>query len=164
MRNHLILYDGVCGLCNGFVHFVVARDHRNQFSFAPLQSEFAKKILEKTGEFPDSMDTILVLADFRQVDSQLANSQRAPALEKSTGVLFILSQLHGIWPVLGLTRYLPRILRDAVYSLVATYRYKMFGKYDVCPVPPPEMRARFVEYSSAQDFRELFSEAPPAKA
>jgi predicted DCC family thiol-disulfide oxidoreductase YuxK len=133
----IVLYDGVCALCNGIVRFTLARDRQGTFRYAPLQGALARETLSRHGRNPDDLNTFVVVVDPGLPTERL--------LQKSTGAAFVLSQLPGVWrPAGALVRAVPRALRDAAYDLVARNRYRTFGKYEACPVPPPEHRARFL--------------------
>ena len=126
MPEETIYYDGHCGLCHGFVKFVLARDTVGRFRFAPLDRLTA---LEREG-LPDSV----VVRTAPQV-----------LLTKSDAALYVLRSLGGVWPgVAGFAGILPRSFRDFVYDGIAKVRYRIFGKRDdVCPLVPPELRKRF---------------------
>jgi len=135
--NPVILYDGVCGLCNRLVQFVLKRDKRDYFRFASLQNEFASSLLQKHGQDPHDLDTVYVVVDYGQPTERL--------LARSDAILFLLRQLGGIWKLASLGKLLPRITRDGIYKLVARNRYRVFGKYDACMLPEPEHRAKFLD-------------------
>ena len=126
-----ILFDGVCNLCNRSVRFVLARDPRERFVFAPLQSEKGRELLSRAGLPLDAPASIVLLEGER-------------SYEKSDAVLRILSGLSGLWPLLSLLRMVPRGLRDALYEWIAANRYRWFGQSAECPVPTPEQRRRFL--------------------
>jgi predicted DCC family thiol-disulfide oxidoreductase YuxK len=132
----LVLYDGVCGLCNGVVKFLLARDRRDRFRFAALQSELGRRLVRELGGDPDALSTIYVVARAGRPDQK--------AWRRGRGVLVALDALGGGWRVPALLRYLPAFLLDAGYWVVARTRYRLFGKLDACPVPPPEQRRKFV--------------------
>ena len=134
---HLVLYDGVCGLCNRSVQFILARDPAGAFAFASLQSGLGEQVLRKHGRDPRALDTVTVLADYGTVHER--------CLTKSRAVLFVLATLGGVWGMARLFWWVPAPVLDALYDLVARVRYRVFGKYDACPVPPQEHRARFVD-------------------
>ena len=133
----IVLYDGVCALCNGLVRFVLARDREGVFRFASLQGEVARATLARHGRNPDSLDTLIVVLDAGLPTERL--------LDRSTAALFVLTGLPGIWKPLGRALSLvPAPARDVVYRLIARTRYRTFGKYDACPLPPPGVRDRFL--------------------
>jgi predicted DCC family thiol-disulfide oxidoreductase YuxK len=116
--NPILPYDGVCGLCDRLVQFVLRRDHRRLFRFAALQSSLAGKILERNGQYANALDTFYVVAN--------PNMPAECLLSRSDAMAFVLMELGGIWRIVGLSwRLLPRRLRDAVYNLVAANRYQM---------------------------------------
>lgn len=141
-----MLYDGVCGLCSRFTRFILARDTAKRFVFASLQSELAEALLMRHGRSALALDTVYVCAGY--------GSERETLLAKSQAVLFVLRALGGVWAVVGLAGVglagiLPRKFLDRVYDWVAARRYRVFGRSDVCLLPPPEQRARFVDIGAA---------------
>jgi predicted DCC family thiol-disulfide oxidoreductase YuxK len=130
----VILFDGVCNLCNGFVQFVIARDPGGRFQFAALQSGAARRVLgdEAGRRWSDSM--VLV--------------ERDRIATRSEAALRIARRLRFPWPLAYVFIVVPAPIRDWVYDLVAGNRYKWFGKRDVCMVPTPALRARFIDESS----------------
>jgi predicted DCC family thiol-disulfide oxidoreductase YuxK len=133
----IVLYDGVCGLCNHLVQFLLKRDNRNRFRFASLQSEFARNLLTRHGADPHDLDTVYVVKDYCEPEESL--------LARSDAVLYMLKQLEGLWKWAGIARVLPKALRDAVYRLVARNRYRVFGKYESCMLPEPKHRQKFLD-------------------
>ena len=130
----LVLYDGVCGLCNRTVRFLLRIDRRRRLKFAPLQGEPAKEIVARHG-VPDDLDTF-VLA--RVVAGREVVSVRSAA------VLDALAAVGGVWRLSAVFRLVPRPVRDRIYDWIAARRYRWFGKYDSCPTPRPEDRERFL--------------------
>ncbi len=131
----IVLFDGVCNLCSGVVRFLIARDSKARFRFAPLQSDAARRACAEVGATPPAAvdpDTIIVIVNGR-------------ALERSDAALAIASRLPFPWPMFGVFRILPRALRDWLYRFVAKNRYRWFGKSETCMMPTPELRARFLE-------------------
>ncbi len=132
MAGPVILFDGVCNLCNGFVQFVIARDPQARFRFASLQSNAAASLLNgriQNGPIPDS---VLLVEDGR------IYTQSTAALRVARGLGFPWNLSYGFLIV-------PKPLRDAVYDWVASNRYEWFGKRAVCMVPTPDLRARFLD-------------------
>lgn len=130
----VVLYDGVCALCNWAVRFILDHDPESRFRFAPLQSAAARRILENvdaTGDLPDSV--ILV--------------EGGAVLARSAAIFRVLAQLRTMWQVLLVFRVLPRGVADLVYDLVARTRYRVFGRYETCPIPTPDQRKRFLDGS-----------------
>jgi predicted DCC family thiol-disulfide oxidoreductase YuxK len=126
----LILFDGVCNLCNSTVRFIIKRDKKNYFQFTPLQGMTASKIIKSssTGKRPES----LVLFENNKL------------YYRSTAALRIARKLNGGWKLFYGLVIIPPFLRDPVYNLVASNRYKWFGKKDKCMVPAPELNERFL--------------------
>jgi len=138
--NPILLYDGICGLCNRFVQFVLKHDREDRFRFAALQSGFASAILARHGVNAADLDTVYLVRDFQTAGESLMNRSDAAAT--------VLSALGGFWSLLsGFMRILPRPLRDWGYNLVAGNRYRIFGRYDVCPLPHPTDRHKFLDQS-----------------
>jgi predicted DCC family thiol-disulfide oxidoreductase YuxK len=135
--NPIVFYDGVCGLCNHLVQFLLKRDKRDRFRFASLQSDFARKVLTRHGVDPHDLDTVYVVKNYDQSNESL--------LARSDAILHMLSQLGGIWTLAGIGRVLPRVFRDAIYRIVAHHRYRVFGKHESCMVPEPQHRAKFLD-------------------
>jgi predicted DCC family thiol-disulfide oxidoreductase YuxK len=126
----IIFFDGVCGLCNQFVDFVIRRDRAELFRFAPLQGETARERLPE--------------ADLRDLNTVVLWEAQG-VFRKSTAAARILARLGGAWRFAGaLIRVIPRPLRDVGYTLVARYRYALFGKKETCRVPTPAERSRFL--------------------
>ncbi|MGN7823902.1 thiol-disulfide oxidoreductase DCC family protein [Chitinophaga sp. 22536] len=127
----IILFDGVCNLCNGSINFVIRHDRRGHFRFAPLQSYVAA-----------------ALAATHQTDiSQMASFilvQNGKAYTKSTAALRVARQLPFPWKLLYAGIIFPRFIRDGVYNIIARNRYRWFGRKDRCMVPTPEIRERFL--------------------
>jgi predicted DCC family thiol-disulfide oxidoreductase YuxK len=134
---HIFLFDGVCGLCNKFVQFVLPKDSNGKFQFASLQSDFGVNLLKEYKINATDLNTVYVIADYGQSNQRI--------LSKSDAAAFVLSQLDGIWPLLSLIKYVPKPLRNWGYDLVASNRYKIFGKKDSCQLPSDSTRDRFIE-------------------
>lgn len=135
--NPIVLYDGVCGLCNRLVQFILKHDSRDRFRFASLQSDFAQGLMTRHGVDPHDLDTVYVVKNYQQPDEAL--------LARSDAILNMLKNLGGIWSLAGIGRVLPRAFRDAVYKLVARNRYRVFGKHESCMLPEPKHRAKFLD-------------------
>jgi len=132
----LVLYDGVCGLCNRLVSFLLRHDRHDQFRFAPLQSELAQTLLRRYGLDPNDFDTVVVLADFGQPAER--------ALTRSQAALWAVGQLGGIWKLFAIAKLAPLFLREGLYRFIARRRYRIFGRYDQCPSPKAEDRHKFL--------------------
>ncbi|HRH40091.1 MAG TPA: thiol-disulfide oxidoreductase DCC family protein [Pyrinomonadaceae bacterium] len=127
--NPIILFDGVCNFCNGSVNFIIEHDKEGYFKFAPLQSEVGQKHIEKFGL--SNVDSIILVEDEK-------------AYTHSTAAVRIAKHLDGIWSLGYLFVIIPRPIRNLFYKLFAKNRYRLFGKKDVCMMPTPEIKARFV--------------------
>jgi predicted DCC family thiol-disulfide oxidoreductase YuxK len=135
---NLLLYDGVCGLCDRLVQFVLRHDDRtDRFRFAALQSQLAGDLLRGYGRDAADLDTVYVVAHYGEPSATL--------LSKGRAVLFALAQLGGIWRLASILRILPTSLLDFGYDQIARRRYRWFGRYDTCPVPAPATRRKFLD-------------------
>jgi len=137
MTNPIVLYDGVCGLCNRLIQFLLKRDRHDRLRFASLQSEFAAAILKRHGKDPEDLDTVYVVKDYETANERL--------LARSGAILSLGPQLGGIWSLAVVGKVLPRFLRDWVYNLVASNRYRVFGKFESCMMPDPRHRRKFLD-------------------
>jgi predicted DCC family thiol-disulfide oxidoreductase YuxK len=134
----IILYDGVCGLCNGLVQFLLKHDKDGRLRFASLQSDFAEKVLRRHGFDAKDLDTVHVVENYDQPGERV--------LQRSDAILRAGRELGGFWSASSsVARIVPRALRDLVYRFVATNRYRVFGKYDTCMLPDPGQRSRFLD-------------------
>ena len=134
---HLVLYDGVCGLCNAAVQFLLPRDRGQIFDYASLQSKTGQAWLSRFGKDAGTLDTVVVITDYRG---------SAPALRsKADAALFVVSSLAHPWRSLASLRVLPNRLLNTGYDFVARHRYRFFGRYDVCVLPRAEDKDRFID-------------------
>ncbi len=129
----IILFDGVCNLCNNAVNFIIERDKNDVFRFASLQSEIGQKLTRERGINPEEMDSIIL------IEPGIAY------YKKSTAALEISKDLSGAYSLLRHFSFLPEGFRDGIYSIIARNRYSWFGKKDACMIPTPELKARFLE-------------------
>jgi predicted DCC family thiol-disulfide oxidoreductase YuxK len=127
----VLLFDGVCNLCNASVQWVLLRDKQQIFRFAALQSEVGQKILARHGLHNETLDTV-VLSDGDRV------------FVRSDAPLEVLRRLGGFWRFFYVFKYVPKPLRDAVYRFIARNRYRWFGRKESCLLPRPEWRERFL--------------------
>ena len=134
---HLVLYDGVCGLCSRLLQFLLKHDQRAVFNFASLQSATGKAMVARWGGNPDELTSFYVLANYR--------TGHARMFSRSSAALFVAGELGWPWRVAVLMRVLPSAILDRVYDVVAQSRYRVFGRYEQCLTPRPEFRSRFVE-------------------
>jgi predicted DCC family thiol-disulfide oxidoreductase YuxK len=126
----VVLFDGLCNLCDGSVRFIIDRDPKGVFRFAPLQSDIADALLARCPEAAHADSIVLVEGE--------------RCYTRSTAALHIARRLRGGWPVLAWLRVIPRPFRDGFYSWVARNRYHWFGTREHCRIPTPGERARFL--------------------
>lgn len=137
MEHPVLLYDGVCGFCNRLVQFALRHDHEKVFRFASLQSSFGSRVLTQYGVDASALTTVYVLASGHE--GQLL-------LQRSEAILFLMGRFGGIWSMLAqMARLLPLGIRDWAYNLIARHRYRIFGRYDSCPLPSAADRERFLQ-------------------
>lgn len=127
----IILFDGVCNLCNASVNFVIKHDKKGQFLFASLQSDAAKEILLQFNLKNLNTDTVILVEDNKIYD-------------KSTAALKIAKKLDGGFKAFSVFFIVPKFLRDWIYVFIAKNRYKWFGKRESCMIPSPELKNRFL--------------------
>ncbi len=132
----IILFDGVCNLCNSAINFVIQRDKKDTFRYAALQSEIGKKLIAERN------------IDITKIDSILLIDPKLAYYHKSTAAIHIAKQLSGFYPLLSVFLILPKFLRDWIYDIIAKNRYKWFGKKESCMIPTPELKALFIDQSS----------------
>lgn len=130
-NKNIILFDGVCNLCNGFVQFVIKRDKNAVFKFASLQSETGQEVLRKYNLPVDELTSVIYV-------------QNENVFLRSEAALRIASQLDGIWKLSKILLVFPTPLRDFVYNFIARNRYRIFGKRDECLLPTAELKSRFL--------------------
>ena len=131
-EEHIILFDGLCKLCHFSVRFVIRHDKSGKFHFVRLQSAKGKKLLREAG-LPENYLNGLVYINGKDY------------FQDSTGVLMILKQLNGIWKMFYVFIFIPKKIRDGMYHFIARTRYRIFGKYESCPIPSKESEHRFLE-------------------
>jgi predicted DCC family thiol-disulfide oxidoreductase YuxK len=129
-ENHprVILFDGICGLCNAWVDFILKRDPKGSFRFAPLQGEYASQVAP---EQISELKSIVYICHGRKYT-------------KSGAVLRILRDLGGIWQVCWVFWLIPFFIRDFFYSIVASNRYRIFGQKETCRIPSAGEKERFL--------------------
>ncbi|PZP52304.1 MAG: thiol-disulfide oxidoreductase [Pseudopedobacter saltans] len=128
---NIVLFDGICNLCNGAVQFILKRDKHKKFHFASLQSDTGSRMLSSFG-----------LTDYNLQSIALISNNRI--YTKSDAALLIAKDLGGIYIIISSLRVLPRFLRDKVYDFIAKNRYKWFGKREECWMPTQELKNRFL--------------------
>lgn len=129
----IILFDGVCNLCNSSIQFVIKHDKKNVYKFAALQSDVAKLLLHERGINSSQIDSIIL------IDPNIAY------YTKSTAALEIGKSFGGAWRLLGVFQWIPKPIRDQIYDFVAKKRYSWFGKQNECMIPTPELKAKFLD-------------------
>ena len=138
MDRLIVFYDGVCGLCNRLVQFLLKRDGHDRLRFASLQSDFASKVLSRHGIDPKDLDTVHVVENYDQATERVLN--------RSDAILRAGRELGGMWGfAANIGRLVPRPLRNLFYRFVASNRYRVFGKYETCMLPEPQHRAKFLD-------------------
>lgn len=128
----IVFYDGVCGLCNRWVRFLLKRDKECTLHFAALQGETARQ----RNDLPATLKTVVFVARVGSGDEMI--------YLRSEAALRLLDHVGGIWRIVSWLRLIPRPLRDWVYNGIAARRYRWFGTFETCPLPPPEWRERFL--------------------
>ena len=129
----LILFDGVCNLCNSSVLYVIKRDKKNKFMFAPLQSDVGKHIIEKFNIDTSQVDSIILYDPEKEVIHY-----------KSTAALKVASKLGFPTNILSIFIIIPNVIRNWVYDFIAKHRYTWYGKKDACMIPTPELKSKFL--------------------
>lgn len=137
----VIVFDGVCVLCNGWVRFLLRHDRRERYRFAAMQGDSGRALLVANGLDPDDPVSFL-LVEYDLIDQ---GARASPRVSTDTDAMRrVLMGLGGVWRIAAVTALLPRRVRDPLYRLVARNRYRWFGRHDVCPVPDPAQARRFL--------------------
>jgi predicted DCC family thiol-disulfide oxidoreductase YuxK len=129
----IILFDGVCNLCNSFVQFIIQRDKKDVFRYTSLQSKIGQELIAKRN------------IDTKKVDSVILIEPGVAYYVKSDAALKIGKNLKGYRTLSSILELIPSGLRNIVYDLIARYRYTWFGKKDQCMIPSPELKSKFLE-------------------
>jgi predicted DCC family thiol-disulfide oxidoreductase YuxK len=132
----VVLYDGVCALCNWVVAFLVSRDQHDRLRFAALQSEFGRELARKHGGDPEALSSLVLVEEFA--------TARERAYFRSQAVLRAVARLGGGWSSARALLFVPTFLSDLVYRAVAWSRYRLFGRYERCRLPEPHERHKFI--------------------
>ena len=127
----ILLFDGVCNLCNGLVQFIIKRDPHGQFRFTALQSEAGQSLLQEAGLDPSALNTVVMFDN-----GQFYTHSNVP--------LQIAWRLGGLWRLFFVFKLVPKWIRDRIYDWIASNRYSWFGKKDSCMIPTPELKQRFI--------------------
>lgn len=131
INSPVILFDGVCNLCSNVVQFVIKRDKKNLYQFASLQSSFGQSVLKKYNLSGQYLNTFILL-------------QKDKVYTKSTGALIVAKNLSGFWPALYIFILIPPFIRNFVYDIISKYRYTWFGKNEICWIPSPKLKSKFL--------------------
>ena len=133
----VLLYDGTCALCNGFVRLIMRHDPGARIRFAPLQSEAARELLASRGLPTERFDSLVFVPDWNRRAS-------GALLLRTDGALAAFAELRGPWRAVSWLRPIPPFMRDPVYRLVARVRHALFGDYKPTPLPVPLWEKRFI--------------------
>lgn len=137
--NSLVLFDGICNLCENTVRFIIRNDRNAHFRFAALQSDAARQILSEYSCSGDQLDSVLLITEGR-------------LYQKSRAGLQIAKRLDGIWPLFYyLFFWVPRFIADPIYSFIGNRRYLWFGRKEECWIPTPDLRRRFLDDPTPDD-------------
>ncbi|MBU6451770.1 MAG: DUF393 domain-containing protein [Cyanobacteria bacterium REEB67] len=148
--HELILYDGVCGLCNRFIKIVLDNDRLGHFQFASLQGDIATRLLGRLGKDPAVLKSIYLIQGYPEAESlDTTPIEHLRLVSKARAALAICAQLEGPIHLVKYFSILPTWLLDFGYDLVAANRYRIFGRHDTCPLPDPAHFARFIDQSGA---------------
>lgn len=128
----ILLFDGVCNLCNDLVQFLIKRDHQKDFKFASLQSKAGQSLLKKHGLSKSALNSFVYINENQ-------------SFIKSSAILQVLKELGGFYKVFYIFIIIPRPIRDFLYSMMAKSRYTIFGKRDQCMIPSSDTKDRFLE-------------------
>lgn len=131
MDKPIVLFDGVCNLCNSAVQFIIRHDKKNIFMFTSLQSDTGQELLAQYDLPLNELNSFILIENNK-------------AYTRSSGALRVIKKLKGLWPLLYGFIIVPKFIRDGVYNWVGRNRYKWFGKQDACMIPTPELKARFL--------------------
>ena len=129
----IILFDGVCNLCDGAIQFIIKHDKKDVFRYASLQSELGKELVSERGLNPEEIDSIMLI------------EPGVAYYRKSTAALEISRDLSGGYSLLKNFLFIPEVIRDGIYDFIANNRYKWFGKKEQCMIPTPELKAKFLD-------------------
>lgn len=128
---YVVLFDGVCNLCNSSVNWIIDHDKRNEFRFASLQSEYGQQVINKFNLHGEYLNTVIL------VDGDTLYT-------RSAAVLKIAGIIGGVWGLLAVFLIVPAFIRDIVYNFIARNRYRWFGKKESCRIPTPELKSKFL--------------------
>ncbi|MDF2961289.1 MAG: yuxK [Paenibacillus sp.] len=127
----VILFDGVCRFCNGWVQFLIRHDKADVFRFSPIQSDYAQSLMDFNRTADTTPDSVILV-------------QQGTVYTHSSAVLHIFKRLGGLWALLYILILIPRPVRDGIYRWIAKRRYKLFGKYESCMMPTESVKRKFI--------------------
>ncbi|PYV92606.1 MAG: thiol-disulfide oxidoreductase DCC [Acidobacteria bacterium] len=130
-QTSIILFDGVCNLCNNSVNFIISRDPHKHFKFAALQSLAGQRLLQENDLHPRQLETFILI-------------EEGQVYSRSSAALQVAKRLNKPWPLLYVCKLMPVPIRDRIYNLVAKHRYRLFGKRETCMVPTSDVKERFI--------------------
>ena len=130
--NDVVIFDGLCNLCDHSVKFILNHEASQTLRFTPLQSPAGARLMREFGFDPDDAKTFVLIADGRPY-------------VRSDAAIRISRYLSGAWKLLGVVRFIPQPIRDGLYNVVARNRYRWFGRFETCAVPTQELKARFIQ-------------------
>jgi predicted DCC family thiol-disulfide oxidoreductase YuxK len=130
-KDNILLFDGVCNLCNRVIQFTIRRDPERKFKFASLQSDTGQQMLKKLGLSINDFESFVLIKGDKY-------------FLRSTAALMVLRELGGFWRLFYFLMIIPRPVRDFIYNLVAKSRYRIFGRRATCMVPTPDLEDRFL--------------------
>ncbi len=128
----ILLFDGVCNLCNKSVQFFIKNDKKGRLKFAPLQSAIGEQLLNDADLDSQYLDSLILI-------------ENGKAYDRSSAALRSTKYLNGLWPALQVFLVIPKFVRNPIYNWIAKNRYKWYGKRDECMIPTPEVKERFIE-------------------
>jgi len=131
-HNRIVIFDGVCNLCEASVVFIIKRDRQAKFKFVAAQSEFGMQLLARSGINQTDLETVVLMKD-------------NVFYETSSAAIEIARDLDGAWKYLYLLKVIPQPLRDYVYQFISAHRYQWFGKHDLCLIRTPQLKERFLK-------------------
>jgi predicted DCC family thiol-disulfide oxidoreductase YuxK len=139
MKHDIVLFDGICNLCNATINFVIDRDPTKRIRFASLQSSIGQNLLKANNLSTTDFDSVVLI------------DERGHCFQKSSAALKIAKKMKGIWPLLYVFIIIPPFLRNIFYDIVAKNRYKWFGQSETCRVPTPEYQEHFLDWSEQME-------------
>ena len=130
--SYIIIFDGICNLCNATVLFLINRDKKNIFKFVSMQSDIAKQIFKEYNINFKNLDTIIFI-------------EKNDFYIKSDAIIRIFKKLNYPWKVFYFLKFIPKFIRDRIYDIVANNRYNWFGRRNTCMIPSNETKSKFLE-------------------